>query len=828
MLTVRREWIAACAVLISAGCGSKSGDGPTGEADGLSCKTGFCDSTPPIASIASPTDGSTVNGGIIVSGTASDNVAVKSIQIQVDNNALELATGTTSWTFSLDTTMYPDGSHTITALVTDTSYNASTAYSNVTFANSVKDLAAPPDQMTISCLQASASWQGQTFVPQSGTFRAVFDATPNGSAIDGVMGLSANVATGYTDLAAIVRFNDAGFIDMRNGASYSADTQIAYVAGVSYQFRMEVNVPLHTYSAFVTPAGGSEVTIGSNYAFRNEQLAVTSLTDWDVFSSVGTSSACNLHVSTTAVTPSPDMAAPSPDMAAPPDLGQSASGHAYTVKAAGGGDYTTIQACADAISPGDTCVVWAGTYNEDVAVPSGTTGNYKTMNVNGSDVVYVHSFTINSHVKLNGFHIQNPANPTNAPCVSLIGNSTDFYITNNNMYACGVYMIKEPWDANTTFGFIQGNTLSYSCSTANAPNVCTAMAISGDHHLIENNDISHVSDGPYLSGKYNVMRTNTFHDLNSSDCGSNSGNCHVDFMQADVNVVGGGMPAQYLLLERNRAINMVGSDMHSVGLFQGEACNGQCFQAIVRFHVSAHIGGGAIVDDNSGANPPAWDNVHAYNNDWIDGDNQDTGNGGGINGWFHGSTGGADLNDIFYFTFAANDFNTYACGDTACTGFQYGHSIAFCTTSPCSIHSHVYGVGNFTDDPGNIQVNPNFVNYAGNDFHLTSGSPAIGAGSNLTTVAGSDSGSGSALVVSDAGYFQDGYGIPGVEGDWIRVGPTATAQILSVNYNTNTLTLANPMSRSPGDPVYLFKDSSGRQVLYGSAPDIGALPFSGP
>src|ERR1017187_7098510 len=59
----------------------------------------------------------------------------------------------------------------------------------------------------------------------------------------------------------------------------------------------------------------------------------------------------------------------------------------YAVKAAGGGDYTTIQACANAMSRGDTCVVYAGTYNEHVALPAGNAGAYKTLQVNGTDLV---------------------------------------------------------------------------------------------------------------------------------------------------------------------------------------------------------------------------------------------------------------------------------------------------------------------------------------------------------------------------------------------------------------------------------------------------------
>jgi len=46
-------------------------------------------------------------------------------------------------------------------------------------------------------------------------------------------------------------------------------TSINYSANVTYHFRMVVNVTAHTYSVFVTPAGGSELTVGSNYAFRS-------------------------------------------------------------------------------------------------------------------------------------------------------------------------------------------------------------------------------------------------------------------------------------------------------------------------------------------------------------------------------------------------------------------------------------------------------------------------------------------------------------------------------------------------------------------------------
>ena len=489
----------------------------------------------------------------------------------------------------------------------------------------------------------------------------------------------------------------------------------------------------------------------------------------------------------------------------------------YTVKSGGGGNYTTIQACATAMAAGDTCQVFAGSYAENVSVSAGTVGNYKTLTVNTGDTVNVLSFTISSHVKIKGFHIQNPSSPTNAPCVTVsAGGATDYYITNNTMYACGTYMIKEDAGSNTTHGYIQGNTLSYSCSTSSAPNTCTAMQINGDYHLIENNDISHVSDGFYVFGKHNILRKNTFHDVSEVDCGSNSGNCHVDFMQADANVVGGAQPAQYLLIENNTVENLLGSNMHAVGLFQAGACKGQCFNAIVRFHTAAHVGGGGILDDDTG-----WINVKSYNNTWADVGNQITSVGNAINAFTSGSTGGSDINDIFYFPFTLAGFNPYFTDSTTATTFTAGNNLGFCSGSPCTIFPHTYGAGSWTSDTGNIQTDPLFANYAANDLNLLPGSPALGTGTYLTTVSSGDSGSGMSLVVNDAGYFQDGSGL--VNGDCIAVTTTLNhVCITAVNYLTKTLTLSSSISRSAGDHVWLYSDSAGRQVLRGSGPNMGA------
>ena len=100
------------------------------------------------------------------------------------------------------------------------------------------------------------------------------------------------------------------------------------------------------------------------------------------------------------------------------------------------------------------------------------------------------------------------------------------------------------------------------------------------------------------------------------------------------------------------------------------------------------------------------------------------------------------------------------------------------------------------------------------DVHLQANSPCIDAGVALTTMT-SPGNSGTSLQVADAGYFMDGWGISGVAGDEIQLFGTAQkAIIVSVNYQTNTLTL---------DRSLTWTQNQGVGLSYkGSAPDIGA------
>ena len=146
------------------------------------------------------------------------------------------------------------------------------------------------------CSVSSASWQSQSIPTQTGSFTASFDATPSTATADGVIGLSSGIAAAYTDLATIVRFNASGSIDVMNNTAYASDVAMPYTANTSHHFRLVVNISNHTYSIYVTPQGGSEIQIASNYVFRSTQAAVTNLSYLSSYTSAATTTICNVLV----------------------------------------------------------------------------------------------------------------------------------------------------------------------------------------------------------------------------------------------------------------------------------------------------------------------------------------------------------------------------------------------------------------------------------------------------------------------------------------------------------------------------------------------------
>jgi glucuronoarabinoxylan endo-1,4-beta-xylanase len=79
---------------------------------------------PPVVSISTPANGSTVSGIIAISGMASSSLSVSLVQVSVDGGGFSNASGTNNWTLTLDTASLTNASHSLTAKAIDSAGNS--------------------------------------------------------------------------------------------------------------------------------------------------------------------------------------------------------------------------------------------------------------------------------------------------------------------------------------------------------------------------------------------------------------------------------------------------------------------------------------------------------------------------------------------------------------------------------------------------------------------------------------------------------------------------------------------------------------------------------
>ena len=170
----------------------------------------------------------------------------------------------------------------------------------------------PPTVPPAGCLATSTQWKNTTLIPQNVPFAANFDAVPSMANMDGVVGFSLGNAATFESLAAIVRFNNTGFIDARTGGTYAADTRVPYSTGTRYRFRLAVTPATRRYSVYVTPPNTAEIALAVNYIFRSEQSAITSLNNWSLYAGAGSLQICGFALSAAPPAPPPPPPLPLP------------------------------------------------------------------------------------------------------------------------------------------------------------------------------------------------------------------------------------------------------------------------------------------------------------------------------------------------------------------------------------------------------------------------------------------------------------------------------------------------------------------------------------
>ena len=188
--------------------------------------------------------------------------------------------------------------------------------------------------------------------------------------------------------------------------------------------------------------------------------------------------------------------------------------------------WRTIQRAANTVSAGATVIVSAGTYSERVSLSrSGSSSSPITFQAQGSVVMKGFSIT-GSYVIVDGFEPSNIAASGFAPAsyAGIYSSGGHNIIRNNyshNNGSIGIYL-----DTPSSFNQVLNNVIAY--------NGDVGIWTRGSDHLIQKNDISHTiqipanwsnppnwadADGIYFEGARHVFKGNYIHDITFADAG---------------------------------------------------------------------------------------------------------------------------------------------------------------------------------------------------------------------------------------------------------------------------------------------------------------------
>lgn len=486
-----------------------------------------------------------------------------------------------------------------------------------------------------------------------------------------------------------------------------------------------------------------------------------------------------------------------------------------------GASWRTLGKANSEVQPGDTVCIREGTYRETIRPgTSGTQGNYITYvpynneEVTITDVADGADLKDRSYIVIDGLRIVN----VDGNWIDMGGNSSYNIIQNCHMEEAlawgGIYIKYESHYNkilnNTVIGRVGPDDLIY---LKNGPS----------HNVIEGNDCrygAHVSINVHTDSMYNVVRNNRIWNPWHT-----SVNC---FRNCDPTLIEGN-----IILDSGEDAANIPIGLEGDGDRQGtRECHRRYHNGIELASSDCIIRNNVLVNNGMmGMDTYPDSGLYSYNNRIYNNTftkNYDA---------FYSESGNPVYghyikNNIFYDNYeyeirqhisttpGEND-NYFVSNSINGSSIYINHMGGVRSLSYLQSTYGAFFHGNQEEDP--LFVNPGSVNDQDNSsfdpewLHLRSTSPMINAGAFLTTT--TSSGSGTSIVVADASYFFDGWGIPGEQGDLIQLqGQTETARIVSIDYDNDRITVDRSLSWSADQGVSL--------PYRGSAPDIGAFEYA--
>lgn len=452
--------------------------------------------------------------------------------------------------------------------------------------------------------------------------------------------------------------------------------------------------------------------------------------------------------------------------------------------------WLTIGKAESTMVAGDTVNVANGTYDERVACTgvSGSAGSFINYvgNSTGTGVIMRGwSFTDVTYIKVIGFEMT-----TNAirSAVRFHGSCSNIMILDNYIHHTKEEVVHVAGGSRATHVTIRGNRIYYVANpgASEAPNTAINCETNGVFWLVENNEIQKSGDFCNLYGGRHIVRNNHMHDANPPDWPA--GTTHHDFFQPGSDGI--ITFARDHVYERNLNGNIQGEDGH-FGIWQDVMSNGVNGDTnhLIRGNVGFEIATGGT--GNIGTH-----GMRVYHNTM----SRVTTNGGAV--FIFNSPGGDPARR------STNGFvgNNIVVDDNVTVNdllyVDTGHQVVMTNNLGYLAGSHPSYVST---------ADPQFVNAAGLDFRVNSGSPAINTGTTNIILITSSGGSGTLFTVNDGYMLCDGWGI--VEGDVITVNGTTT-RVVGITNHTIGVTIS--VTWSTGDAVIWGSDA---------VPDIGAIPF---